>query len=96
MLFRSSSHLKTARRLADENRIIESAREYQSSIGYYAPINPFADTAVSELKLLAEEEKGRNPQLGLDIEDRLLRSIRGTKSFYQPYGKILRSQGHSS
>lgn len=89
MLTRSSSHLEAARKLQSTGRILESAREYQSCIGFSAPWNPFADSAVRELERLAAREKTEHPQLGEDLEDRLIRSIRGTRSFYQPNRKTL-------
>ena len=90
VVVRSAEHLNRARTHAAAGRTIEAAREYQTAIGYHAPFGPYCDAAVDELKTLAQEILSVDPALAADLEDRLQRSVRGTRSLYQPHAKLIR------
>ena len=89
VVVRSAQHLQKARDLAEIGRNLEAAREYQSAIGFHAPLNRYCRTAAQELHALAEEVAPIDPALGADLEDRLQRSLKGTRSFFQPHKEIL-------
>lgn len=89
VVVRSAQHLDRARDLTETGKNLEAAREYQSAIGFHAPLNPYCRTAAHELHALAESVAPIDPALGADLEDRLQRSLKGTRSFYQPHRELL-------
>jgi len=86
VIIRSAEHLDRARALARCGQIYESAREYQTAIGYAAPFNPYSRAAAEELEAMAEEYSLSRPILGANLYDRLHRSLRGTRWLLQPEG----------
>jgi len=90
VVIRSAEHLERARTHAANGHIIEAAREYQTAIGYHAPFSPYCKDAAKELRTLAQSTAGTDPALAADLEDRLQRSVRGTRSLYQPHATLIR------
>jgi hypothetical protein len=89
VVLRSAQHLRRARVAAAGHRPIEAAREYQAAIGCHAPGNPFERAAIGELVALVDATRARDPELARDLEDRLIRSIRGTRWLRQPHRETL-------
>ncbi len=79
VVVRSAEHLARAREHAAAGRLLEAGREYQTAIGYSAPFNPFCAAAARELRSLAEATAATDPDRAADLEDRLERSVRGTR-----------------
>jgi hypothetical protein len=90
VVIRSAEHLERARDHKATGRILEAAREYQTAIGYHAPFSPYCKAAAEELRTLAKSTAGTDPALAADLKDRLQRSVRGTRSLYQPHAKLIR------
>jgi len=89
VVVRSAQHLQRARDLAEIGKTFEAAREYQTAIGFYAPLNPYCRAAAHELHDLAEAVTPIDPALGTDLRDRLQRSIKGARSLYQPHRELV-------
>jgi len=88
MCLEASRHLQRAHMLESNGEILSAAREYQSAIGFYAPFNPFSRAAAIDMAAMLRREETIDESRAFNLEDRLLRSIRGTRSFYQPYRDI--------
>lgn len=93
LLWRAHRHHALGREHQAAGRTLEAAREYQSAIGYYAPLNPWSRAAARDLVSLVVEQRGQDPALAFELEDRLRRSVQGTRWLVQPYGGILGSMG---
>ena len=89
VVVRSAEHLQKARDLAEIGKAFEAAREYQTAIGFHAPLNPYCQAAAHELHALAEAVAPIDPALGTDLQDRLQRSLKGTRSLYQSHHELV-------
>lgn len=89
VVVRSAQHLGAARRHASTGWVLEAVREYQSAIGFHAPFNPFERAAVGELGQLVAATRVRDPDLAARLEDRLHRSVRGTRWLRQPHAEVV-------
>lgn len=79
-LLQSYSHYRAALALERRSQPAEAAREFQTAIQFYAPLNPWSRAAALRLASY------RDP----DSRDRLRRALLSIRSFYQPYGEIVR------
>jgi hypothetical protein len=89
VVWRSYHHLRLARHASASHRPIEAAREYQAAIGWHAPGNPFARRAVEDFAVLIDAFRADDPELARNLEDRLMRSVRGTRWLMQPHAEVL-------
>ena len=89
VVWRSYHHLQLARRASANHNTIEAAREYQAAIGWHAPGNPFERQAIAEFTRLIDASRAHDPTLARNLEDRLRRSVRGSRWLMQPHGEIL-------
>jgi len=89
LLWKAHHHYALGRSRQAAGATIEAAREYQSAIGFYAPLNPWSRAAAGALASLTKDAEGKDSALAFELEDRLRRSIQGTRWLVQPYADIL-------
>jgi hypothetical protein len=92
-VFRAHHHFRLGREAQEARRTLEAGREYQSAIGYYAPLNPWSRAGAEALAAMVNGSRSSDPDLAFELEDRLRRSIRGTRWLVQPYAGILARTG---
>ncbi|HPR63682.1 MAG TPA: hypothetical protein PK014_05615 [Thermoanaerobaculia bacterium] len=88
----SRIHLDRAREHRASGEVLPAVMEYQTAIGYYAPLNPYSRRAAVELTSWADEMKREGSVTAFEVHDRARRSILGLRSFYQPYRDLLTNQ----
>jgi hypothetical protein len=93
LLWRAHRHYGAGKDFQAAGKTLEAAREYQASIGFYAPLNPWSRAAAEALAALVAGQRARDPGLAFELEDRLRRSVQGTRWMVQPYGEILSGLG---
>jgi hypothetical protein len=96
LLWRAHRHYGAGKNFQAAGKTLEAAREYQSAIGFYAPLNPWSRAAAEALAALAAGQRARDPGLAFELEDRLRRSVQGTRWIVQPYREILSGLGEPS
>lgn len=89
VVWRSYHHLRLAREASASHNLVEAARQFQTAIGWHAPGNPFAGRAVEEFAELINATRADHPDVTRNLEDRLMRSVRGTRWLVQPHAEVL-------
>lgn len=89
LCLRAYGHYQDGVVFMDEGRSLESAREFESAIGCYAPFNPFIRPAAEHMLALAQLNSGKHPELALEITRRCQRSLRSLRWLLQPHRNLL-------
>lgn len=87
---RSAWYREAGLQAVREGRSMEAAREFESAIGCYAPLNPFSRAAAEAMLNLARHENLTDPMFSAEVSDRLRRALRSTRGLVQPYPDLLR------
>lgn len=93
VVWRSYHHLRLAREASASHKPVQAARQFQAAIGWHAPGNPFARRAVEDFADLVNATRADHPDLARNLEDRLMRSVRGTRWLAQPHAEVLAKSG---
>lgn len=89
LCWRAAHHYRFGTAAARQGRTLEAAREFESAVGFYAPLNPYARAAAEQMLALASGAEKKDPRLSREILDRFWRSVRSTRWLVQPYSDLL-------
>lgn len=89
LCWRASQHYRAGGEAVRQGRPLEAAREFESAVGFYAPLNPYARAAAEQMRTLASKLGKEDPPLSREIFDRLRRSVRSARWLVQPYPDLL-------
>ena len=91
--FRAHQHCRLGMDAQTGQKLLEAGREYETAIGFYAPLNPWSRAAARSLAAMVEEARDKDSALAFELEDRLRRSIQGIRWLVHPYAGILAGLG---
>ena len=92
LCLRAAGHYRAGVTEQGVGRLLLAAREYESAVGCYAPLNPYSKRAAIAMLEIAKGTMDTDPALSAEVEDRFKRSVLSTRWLVQPYADLLKGE----